>query len=629
MLVSDKYKFDNMNVCPLGASRTALGLASRNFVDKCSEILGSAPGSADLLDIYTKDGYLVVCVADKGLSDEDVERLKSLYKKGVNNSGHSEHGIGRKANSWDLSISFIELMRDNYLAKDASQKNNTDYKNIYSKLVMKQNDDILTQHYILDGEKGIVYRVNGTSKLQTHSNMNKSDIDNMYSKYKSKFTETRQTISLIPFIPEVPNDGLFGRESVFNALKKDLLIRWSEHIFNKSVKIYLEDNILSLKKPLYNKQLNVEVYKGIDKQRPGGVPLLMVKIDGHLTKHMEYIKDSPINFMSEAYIEENIRLKEQEAIFRFKYDSEFNLSERREEIEQEYKISQSEQHGIRVSKQNTHLSSNTITSTGLGICRKVGISKNNHISACIDVTPIEDDANKSCYSDVIKTSPDKSGRCSINKTCVKKAVRLVVEGYIMNNYKKEEENNKVYSETYMNTNVKEITCDKSQTPVILPSNTNVDDLLKPSIINSFESTPGYTTNLNLSDTKSESSLDLEEANESFSGSSDADSEPDEMLKDFSKKVKRDALVNQKHMCKDITTGECGIEKSIVTKYAPEYRCNYSDVKFPIIGEAYLCEYDHKIPKCDGGNRTLENCQALCPCCHAVKTKIEGFLREKK
>tara|TARA_B110000967_G_C18757048_1_gene495876 strand:+ start:35 stop:1036 length:1002 start_codon:yes stop_codon:yes gene_type:complete len=333
--------------------------------------------------------------------------------------------------------------------------------------------------------------------------------------------------------------------------------------------------------------------------------------------------------MTEAYIEEYITLKEPEAIFRFKYDSEFNRSERREEIDQEYKISHAEQHGIRVSKQNTHLSSNTITSTGLGIKRNVGISKNNHISACIDVTPIEDDANKSCYSDVIKTSPDKSGRCSINKTCVKKAIRLVVEGHIMNNYKKEEENNKVYSATYVNNNVTEIKCDKSETPVILSSNTNVDDLSEPSIINSSESTPGYTTKLNLSDTKSESSLDSEEANESFSSSSDADSEPDESLKDFSKKVKRDALVDQKHMCKDITTGECGIEKSIVTKYAPEYRCNYSDVKFPIIGEAYLCEYDHKIPKCDGGNRTLENCQALCPCCHAVKTKVEGFLREKK
>lgn len=58
-------------------------------------------------------------------------------------------------------------------------------------------------------------------------------------------------------------------------------------------------------------------------------------------------------------------------------------------------------------------------------------------------------------------------------------------------------------------------------------------------------------------------------------------------------------------------------------YKSEYKCNMCGILLPPTFEA-----DHIIELQDGGTDTYENCQALCPNCHALKTRANILRRDK-
>ena len=62
----------------------------------------------------------------------------------------------------------------------------------------------------------------------------------------------------------------------------------------------------------------------------------------------------------------------------------------------------------------------------------------------------------------------------------------------------------------------------------------------------------------------------------------------------------------------------------------EYKCyridGFSKGKFRE-NKGIICDFDHVREHCDGGNSEPSNCQALCPECHKIKTKILHKYRE--
>lgn len=58
-------------------------------------------------------------------------------------------------------------------------------------------------------------------------------------------------------------------------------------------------------------------------------------------------------------------------------------------------------------------------------------------------------------------------------------------------------------------------------------------------------------------------------------------------------------------------------------YKSEYKCNMCQILLPP-----TFEIDHIIELQDGGEDTYENCQALCPNCHALKTRANILRRDK-
>ena len=580
-----------------GALEAAHQLHSRDFKDRLFEILGCAPGNVEGFSIDFLDGYLKIISPDGGLTEEDIKGLITYYNRHDSKKGHSEHGLGCKTNLRKISSDYLK----NSIERNSSLEPN---QITFENLIQQDKHGVkYTIYHVFSKSLGVTFTIDekGNSKYC----IKPFDFyTNLYNKYSNKIFEKEQTIFMPPCFPNYfPEESIFENTKIIKHIEKHVKLRWNDKIFNGS-EIFIQGKKLSVSKPLYNKSYSVEHIKGIDTSKESRRKINYIKVDDLLIKQSALFNDKGyLNEISQAE-RSCIELDKSHMSYEVLFDDKINDSERRQILKEEFGLDFSEVHGMRVSKNNVLLSSDPIIIKGDSLGMGKNDSRTDYVAACVNCSTQE--------TGVIKTSPDKSGRCTIDKT----QVRLVVKGLV------KLEKAKVNKSPIISESLYSEESSKTKKININPSS----DSTNSDIVPSSGSSESWSSS---SDTKSESSSDLEEANESFLGSSDADSEPDESLKDFSKKVKRDALVDQKHMCKDITTGECGIEKSIVTKYAPEYRCNYSDVKFPIIGEAYLCEYDHKIPKCDGGNRTLENCQALCPCCHAVKTKIEGFLRDKK
>lgn len=56
-----------------------------------------------------------------------------------------------------------------------------------------------------------------------------------------------------------------------------------------------------------------------------------------------------------------------------------------------------------------------------------------------------------------------------------------------------------------------------------------------------------------------------------------------------------------------------------------FKCANPTRTCPLRGEnlTLIFDVDHVVPLCEGGSDTLDNMQALCPTCHAVKTRTRG------
>lgn len=580
-----------------GALEAAHQLHSRDFKDRVFEISGCAPGRVEGLSVDFIDEYLKISNPDGGLTEEDIKGLTTYYKKDVSKKGHSEHGVGCKTNLRKIALDYLKNSNERNSSLEPTQITSQN-------LIQKDTHGVkYTMYHVLSKSHGVTFTIDE----KDNSKYFRKPVDfytNLYNKYSNKNFEKEQTIFIVPCIPDYfPEESIYENTKIIKHLEKHFKLRWNDPIFN-GVKIFIQGKKLSVSKPLYNKSYSVEHMKGIDTGKSPRRKGKYIKVDNLLIKHSAMFNDNGhLNYISQAE-RSSIELDKSYMSYEVKFDDKINDSERRNNIKEDYGLDCSEVHGMRVSKNNVLLSSDPIITKNDSLGMGKNDSRTDYVAACVNCPTQE--------NRVIKTSPDKSGRCTIAPT----DVRLVIKGLA----KLERANAKQSS-------VNSESLDSEEYSKTKKVNTNPSsDSTNSDIVPSSGSSKSWSSS---SDTKSGSSSDLEEADESFLGSGDADSEPEKDSSDFSKRVKREALVNQKHMCKNITTGECGIEKSIVTKYAPEYRCNYSDVKFAIIGGADLCEYDHKIPKCDRGNSSLENCQALCPCCHAVKTKIEGFLREKK
>ena len=65
------------------------------------------------------------------------------------------------------------------------------------------------------------------------------------------------------------------------------------------------------------------------------------------------------------------------------------------------------------------------------------------------------------------------------------------------------------------------------------------------------------------------------------------------------------------------------QKRIVAARA-DWRCEACK---QVLGSQFQC--DHVIPLWDGGADCIENCQALCPNCHAHKTQTESVRRAER
>ena len=57
--------------------------------------------------------------------------------------------------------------------------------------------------------------------------------------------------------------------------------------------------------------------------------------------------------------------------------------------------------------------------------------------------------------------------------------------------------------------------------------------------------------------------------------------------------------------------------------AHAWRCAACDVLLPA-----TFEVDHVVPLWQGGADAVDNCQPLCPNCHAEKTQTEGIIRAR-
>lgn len=76
-----------------------------------------------------------------------------------------------------------------------------------------------------------------------------------------------------------------------------------------------------------------------------------------------------------------------------------------------------------------------------------------------------------------------------------------------------------------------------------------------------------------------------------------------MRQEFSKAVKREALLRSDGLCEAVGP---------LYGLSADVRCNVSLSRG--------IHFDHVNPDGNGGEPTLENCAAVCPTCHAYKTK---------
>ena len=587
---SNHHDYQDPKINIEGAIKAALKLSANTLEDQLHEILGCAPESENQCDLQFRKindtSYLIFTNEDNGLKDEDIQRLLTFYVGGF--KGHSEWGLGAKANAYKMTQTYIN-----------------DHDNVTQ-----------GQFYITDKFRSVVYHVSQDYYSPKIQQLEGSDTEKLYKDAKSIIDRdsSNNTKWIIPFDLYNQANYINRPDQLINDITLDLKFRWNKKISN-GFKFFVQNNLIKIDYNPWPISHHIQIYKDISfKSKKYTIHC----IDDDIYIYQRNCHGECIKLPEEE--KDKICLFTKKPNYQFMFYTNNNITDKevRDKIFIEFNKKHVEQHGVFYSKNNVLIS----ISPGFVIGRSQSPDPSKYFSALIE---------NFSGSDIASTNPIKSHKPTFARQ-ITNFIRWYYYGIFFPKNNPEvlqTENGNMQSSQKLAVSDNEVSkINRNNTKDLNSFNLSHDSKVSKLDFNSISCEDNSSDNNLKSEIMNNKNVTLNNKSESVSILTDnsmSDSDVDSHERnDFSTKVRKQKLSEQNCRCPDLSKGGGGINIDELKKYAPDYVCPLNGSKFPQVGGDFIYEADHIIPRCKGGKGTYDNCQILCHMCHAVKTKIESL-----